>query len=254
MVWNPDRYLRFADLRTRPAIELLARVPAESPATVVDLGCGPGNSTRLLADRWPSAAIVGLDSSAEMCDRARGDHPDLVFIEGDITEWEPDQPVDVLFSNAALQWIPDHLDLLPRLLGFVAPGGSLAIQVPNNHDRPAHSEAHRIVRTEFPDLDGILADRREYDPVRHYDTLAGPGVSVDSWQTTYLQVLSGDDPVVSWTSGTFLRPLLTALEGDPRRERFLELYAEAMRRAYPPRADGATVFDFPRLFAVATKV
>jgi trans-aconitate 2-methyltransferase len=254
MAWNPDRYLRYADLRTRPAVELLTRVPVESPATVVDLGCGPGNSTRLLANRWPTASIVGLDSSIEMCARARTDHPDLTFVEGDIAHWEPDGPVDVIFSNAALQWIPDHLALLPRLLGFVAPGGSLAVQVPNNYDRPAHSEGHRIVRTEFPELDGILPDRRRFDPVAHYDALAGPGISLDIWETTYAQVLTGDHPVVDWTSGTFLRPLLVALDGDPRRDRFLELYTQAMAVAYPRRADGATVFAFPRLFVVATKV
>jgi trans-aconitate 2-methyltransferase len=253
MAWSPDRYLRFGDLRTRPAVELLARIPTESPATVVDLGCGPGNSTRLLADRWPNASLVGLDSSTEMCDRARNDHPDLTFVEGDIVDWEPDSPVDVIFSNAALQWIPDHLVLLPRLLGLVAPGGSLATQVPNNYDQPAHSEAHRIVRTEFPDLDGILPDRRRFDPIRHYEALAAPGVTVDIWETTYLQVLTGDDPVVEWTSGTFLRPLLTQLEGDPRRGQFLESYGASMGVAYPRRADGATVFEFPRLFVVATK-
>lgn len=254
MAWNPERYLRYAGLRTRPAVELLARVPTDAPATVVDLGCGPGNSTRLLADRWPSASVVGIDSSPEMCERARSDHPDLSFVEGDIVDWEPDTSIDVVYSNAALQWIPEHLSLLPRLLGFVTSGGSLAIQVPNNYDRLAHSEAHRIVRTRFPHLDGILPDRRRFDPRSHYDALAGPGVTVDVWETTYLQVLTGDDPVVEWTSGTFLRPLLAALEDSPAlRTEFLDDYQEAMRRAYPQRADGKTVFEFPRLFEVATK-
>ncbi|MBW2522710.1 MAG: methyltransferase domain-containing protein [Deltaproteobacteria bacterium] len=252
--WDPARYLQFSDLRTRPAAELLARVPVEDPTRVVDLGCGPGNSTALLAERWPTAEIAGIDGSDEMIRRARADNPALHFRVADITEWQPDEPVDVLFANAALHWIPNHVDLLPRLLGHVAPGGALALQVPNNFDRPAHTEAHRIVRESFPDLDGILPDRPVYEAQAHYDALAAEGVVVDVWQTEYLQPLTGPDPIVAWTSGTFLRPLLTALADAPdRKAAFLAEYSAAMRHAHPPRPEGVTLLPFPRLFAIAKK-
>lgn len=253
--WEPTQYLRFSDFRTRPAAELLARVPHDLPARVADLGCGPGNSTRLLGDRWPDAEVLGVDSSVEMVERAQADHPDLSFEVAEVSVWDPGHLVDVVFSNALLQWIPNHVELLPRLFSFVAPGGSLAVQVPNNFDRPAHVEGYRIVREHFPDLDGILPDRTVFDPEAHYDALAGEGIEVDVWTTIYLQPLTGDDPVVEWTSGTFLRPLLDELEPDPeRRAAFLSLYTEAMRKAYPRRADGVTLLPFPRLFAVATRV
>lgn len=253
--WDPERYLLFGDFRTRPAAELLGRIPASHPRVVVDMGCGPGNSTRLLADRWPEAEVVGVDNSPEMLERARADHRDLRFEDGDVTVWAPTGPVDVFFSNAALQWIPDHITLLPRMLAFVAPGGSLAIQVPNNFDRPAHSEGHRIVRELFPDLDGLLPDRPVFQPTEYYSALAPEGVRVDVWETIYHQPLEGEDPVVAWTSGTFLRPLLEALEDEPERKAaFLDLYADAMRRAYPVRDDGITLLPYRRLFAVATRL
>jgi trans-aconitate 2-methyltransferase len=170
-----------------------------------------------------------------------------------MVRWQPSEPIDVLFSNAALHWVPDHLTLLPRLLSCMAPGGSMALQVPNNFDRPAHTEGHRIVRESFPDLDGLLPDRAVFDAAEHYHALAGPRVTVDVWQTDYLQPLTGDDPIVEWTSGTFLRPLLDALADAPdRREAFLAEYSAAMHRAYPRRADGVTLLAFPRLFAVAS--
>lgn len=253
--WEPSQYLRFGDFRTRPAAELLARVPHETPARVADLGCGPGNSTRLLGDRWPDAEVVGIDSSEEMVERARADHPDLRFEVTEVASWDPGHLVDVVFSNALLQWIPNHVELLPRLFSFVAPGGSFAMQVPNNFDRPAHVEGYRIVREHFPDLDGILPERSLFNPLNHYEALAGEGVVVDVWTTTYLQPLTGENPVVEWMSGTFLRPLLDVLVNDPeRREAFLGLYTDAMRSAYPSRADGVTLLPFPRLFAVASRV
>jgi len=253
--WNPARYLHFSDLRTRPAAELLARVPVEAPRRVVDLGCGPGNSTALLAERWPEAEILGIDSSDEMIARARADHPTIDFETADLTVWAPAGSVDVVFANAALHWIPEHLKLFPKLLSWVAPSGALAVQVPNNFDRPAHTEGHRIVRESFPDLDGILPDRAVFDPAAHYDALAGPGVTVDVWTTEYVQPLTGDDPIVAWTSGTFLRPLLDALADAPdRKAAFLAEYSAAMGRAHPRRADGVTLLPFPRLFAVATLV
>lgn len=254
MTWDPALYLAFGDLRTRPAADLLARVPHPSPVTVVDLGCGPGNATRLLADRWPDADVLGIDSSETMLQRARADHPDLRFELGNMTEWAPAEPVDVVFANASLHWLPDHTDRLRPLLAHVAPGGSLAMQIPNNSDQPSHAEAHRIVRERFPDLDGILSDRPVFTLTEHYDALAGPDVIVDVWQTTYLQPLAGPDRIVEWTSSTFLRPLLAALADDlERRAAFLDTYGDAMAAAYAVGADGMVLLPFPRLFAVATK-
>ena len=254
MAWSPAEYLRFRDHRTRPAVDLLARVPQSNPRDVVDLGCGPGNSTRLLADRWPGASVVGVDNSPEMLRRARADHPDLRFSEADVANWAPGKPVDVLFSNALLQWIPDHLTLLPRLMAHVG-RGSLAIQVPNNFDRPAHTEGHRIVREMFPDLDGLLPDRPVFSGDDYHDALSAEDVHVDVWQTEYLHTLHGEDPVVEWTSSTFLRPLLDVLSTNAERRRsFLDAYADSMRSAYPRRQDGLTFFPFPRVFAVATRL
>lgn len=253
MTWDPSLYLAFGDLRTRPARDLLSRVPHPSPTSVVDLGCGPGNSTRLLADRWPAANVVGIDHSPAMLERARTDHPDLRFESRDIAEWSPPEPVDVLFANASLHWLSDHLGHLRSLLGHTAPGGSLAMQIPNNTAEPSHAEARRIVRERFPDLDGILSDRRLFTLEEHHDALAGPDVVVDVWETTYLQPLDGPDRVVAWTSSTFLRPLLAAFEDDGRRHAFLDEYESAMAEAHPVGRDGALLLPFPRLFAVATK-
>lgn len=254
MTWDPSLYLTFGDLRTRPAADLLGRVPHPAPVTVVDLGCGPGNSTRLLADRWPDADVLGIDASETMLERARADHPDIRFDLGDITKWAPAQPVDVVFANASLHWLPDHTTRLRPLLDHVAPGGSLAMQIPNNSDEPSHAEARRIVRERFADLDGILSDRPVFTLEEHYDALAGPGIVVDVWESTYLQPLAGPERIVEWTSSTFLRPLLAALADEPeRRAAFLDAYGESMAASYPTGADGMVLLPFPRLFAVATR-
>jgi trans-aconitate 2-methyltransferase len=255
MAWDPDRYLRFGDLRTRPAAELLARVPHTSPSDVVDLGCGPGNSTVLLADRWPRARVLGIDNSEAMLRRARRDHPDLEFALGDVEVWAPDEPYDVVFANAVLQWVDDPIGVLRRMMQAVGGRGSLAVQVPNNFDGPSHTEAHRIVRESFPELDGILPDRSPFEPADWYDVLATADVAVDVWQVTYVQPLRGDHPVADWTSGTFLRPLLGSADVSPEvAGEFMDRYRAAMAASYPMRADGVTLLPFPRLFVVATRL
>lgn len=255
MTWDPDRYLRFGDLRTRPAAELLARVPHPSPREVVDLGCGPGNSTVLLADRWPQARVLGIDNSESMLQRARRDHPGLEFALDDLESWDPEEPFDVVFANAVLQWVADPIGTLRRLMQAVGERGSLAIQVPNNFDGPSHAEAHRIVRESFPELDGILPDRSPFEPADWYDALGSAEVAVDVWQVTYLQPLRGDHPVADWTSGTFLRPLLDSAQVSPETAgEFLDRYRTAMTAAYQMREDGVTLFPFPRLFLVATRL
>jgi trans-aconitate 2-methyltransferase len=254
--WDPDRYLTFADERGRPFVELVARVRAERPRTVVDLGCGPGNLTTLLADRWPDAHVVGLDSSPEMVERARGLDDRVVFDVADLRDWEPvstgstNDGVDVLVSNATLQWVPDHLDLLPRLVGSVAPGGWFAFQVPGNFDEPSHT-----IRTELAaetpyaaHTDGVAVPS-SHDPATYLDALADLGCTVDAWETTYLHVLTGDDPVFTWVSGTGARPTLQALPGDLR-PRFEAEFKKRLAAAYP-RHEYGVVLPFRRIFVVA---
>lgn len=252
--WDPERYLTFADERGRPFVELLARVGATAPAAVVDLGCGPGNLTRLLADRWPEADITGLDTSAEMVERARADVPELAFEVGDLRGWRAARPVDVLVSNATLQWLPDHLDLLPGLLDQVAPGGWLALQVPGNFEEPSHV-LRRELAAEAPYADHVagVIHPDSHDPAAYYDALARPDVEVDVWETTYTHVLSGPDPVFTWVSGTGARPTLQALP-DALRADFVAEFQRRLAAAYPVRQDGTVLLPFRRIFAVAHRV
>ena len=253
MSWNPDVYMKFANERTRPAMELLARVPIVQPQRVVDLGCGPGNSTAVLAARWPDAEIEGLESSPDMLAKARDSKLRATWTEGDVESWSPPTPYDVVFSNATLHWIADHRALLPRLMSHVAKGGALAFQVPRNFDAPSHV-LMREVANGGP-WAGKLANARQVNvlpPNRYFDILAPLSASLDLWETTYLHVLEGDDPVLSWVSGTGLRPFVQPLDADER-ETFLAEYRARLREAYPRRADGKTLFPFQRLFAVARR-
>ncbi|HEU5038634.1 MAG TPA: trans-aconitate 2-methyltransferase [Nocardioides sp.] len=248
--WDPERYLTFADERGRPFVELLARVGAAAPRTVVDLGCGPGNLTALLADRWPDASVVGLDSSPEMVGAARATDARVAFDVADLREWAPEAPVDVLVSNATLQWVPGHLDLLPRLVSAVAPGGWLAFQVPGNFDEPSHT-----IRAELAAEEPYAAHTRgvavpsSHDPAVYLDALAGLGCRVDAWETTYLHVLTGPDPVFTWVSGTGARPTLQALPDDLR-PAFEEEFRRRLAAAYPEQPYGV-VLPFRRIFVVA---
>lgn len=251
MSWNPSLYLRFADLRTRPAADLLARVPVETPNRVVDLGCGPGNSTALLAARWPEAGLTGLDNSPAMLDEARASGVPAEWVLGDIAAWRPDAPCEVIFSNAALQWL-DGLDaLLPRLMGFVAPGGIFAFQVPANFDAPSHALMREVA--EDARWRAKLAGVRQFErltPETCYALLKPSAAALDIWQTDYLQTLEGEDAVYRWVSGTGLRPFLDALAAEECAD-FIRLYKARLNAAYPPRDDGVTLFPFSRLFAVA---
>jgi trans-aconitate 2-methyltransferase len=253
MVWNPQTYLAFADERTRPAAELLARVPDESPARVIDLGCGPGNSTALLRARWPGAALEGLDSSPDMLAQARKEGVEANWIFADVASWSPPAAYDVMFSNATLQWLGDHAALLPRLMGFVKPGGTFAFQVPHNMDAPSHA-LMRETAAQGP-WAAKLQNIREVAvlaPDAYYAILAGHAASVDIWETEYLHVLRGEDAVYHWVSGTGLRPFVNALAG-AERDAFIAAYKNKLSAVYPPRADGSTLFPFKRLFAVARR-
>jgi trans-aconitate 2-methyltransferase len=251
MSWDPKKYLVYADERTRPAADLLARVPVASPARVADLGCGPGNSTALLAARWPQARIDGVDSSDAMLKRARASGVRANWILADLADWTPDAPYDVVFSNAAYQWLPDHASLLPRLSSFVEPGGAFAFQVPCNFNAPSHVLMREVA--EAGPWAAKLRNVREASVLgadAYYGILAPFARRLDIWETTYLQVMEGDDPVFDWVSATGLRPFVQALE-DEERGAFTDVYRARLREAYPKRADGKTLFPFQRLFVVA---
>ncbi|HKD47344.1 MAG TPA: methyltransferase domain-containing protein [Rhizomicrobium sp.] len=253
MSWNPSTYLTFAEQRTRPAAELLSRIRAENPARVIDLGCGPGNSTALLAARWPKTYLEGLDNSPAMLAEASASGVTATWVEADLAEWAPAQPYDVIFSNATLQWLPGQDRLLPRLISFVKAGGTFAFQVPVNFDAPSH----RLMRetAQDPRWRERLSTVREIERGRakdYYALLKPHAPSLDIWQTKYLQVMEGEDAVYRWVSGTGLRPFLDALVGE-QRDAFIALYKAKLNQAYPRRADGSTLFPFERLFVVAEK-
>ena len=254
MTWNPERYLAFSDQRTRPAIDLLTRVPLQQAERVADLGCGPGNSTRLLVERWPAAMVIGIDSSSDMLASARRSVVGATWVEADITAWMPERGLDLLYSNAALHWVGDHESLLPRLLGCVRPGGVLAVQMPRNFEAPSHALL-RATAEGGPWADrlaGILNWRPVAAPERYYGLLAPGAAVLDIWETVYLHVLEGEDPVLSWTRGTALRPIMQALDASDGAA-FEAAYAARLREAYPRRADGRTLFPFRRLFIVAQR-
>jgi trans-aconitate 2-methyltransferase len=253
--WDPERYLTYADERGRPFVELVARIGADAPRTVVDLGCGPGNLTRLLRERWPGAEVTGIDSSPKMIAKAVESGSGVGFAVGDLRTWAPVEPVDVLVSNATLQWVPGHLDLLPGLLGSVAPGGWLAFQVPGNFDEPSHT-IRSALAAESPYAEHVAgaATPDAHDAATYLAALAPLGCVVDAWETTYLHVLRGEDPVFTWVSGTGARPTLQALEhADPAlRTAFEQEFKRRLRAAYPDSGHGV-VLPFRRVFVVAHK-
>ena len=253
--WDPQQYLRHAGERARPFADLLGRVDAAGPRRVVDLGCGEGALTASLASRWPDAEVTGVDSSAEMLAAAEAHAVPgrLAFVAGDVRDWSPaGSPLDVVVSNAVLHWVPGHAELLRRWAGWLSPGGWLAVQVPGNFRAPTHALLTELCRSPewagrlddvAPDPDAVL------DPAAYLDVLTGAGLEADVWETTYLQVLSGRDPVLSGVSGTVLRPVLARLDERDAAE-LTGQYAAALRRAYPRRPDGSTVLPFRRVFAV----
>ncbi len=257
-MWDPGQYQHFADERSRPFFDLLARVGAQDPRLVVDLGCGPGTLTATLASRWPGAQVHGIDSSAEMIEAARAlpaaQGHRLSFALGDVREWEPGGGVDVIVSNAVLQWVPDHLSVLARWAGFLAEGGWLAFQVPGNFGQPSHAALRELAGSGrwHPLLAGVSLNRQSAGPAEYLDLLARAGLAVDAWETTYLHLLHGDDPVLDWYKGTGLRPVLAALPPGQAAE-FLDQYRARMREAYPAAPYG-TVFPFRRVFVVARRL
>lgn len=255
-MWDANQYLKFAQERARPFLDLLAQVPCEHPAAIVDLGCGAGNLTRLLAERWPAACVVGIDTSAEMLAQAQKHALPgrLEFVQADLASWSPPAPVDLLVSNAALQWVPDHERLLTRFAGILARGGVLAVQVPDRFQGPTQAALDDTVADPrwSAHLTGIGLHKDSVRPLDWYvERLHDLGFKVNAWQATYLHVLTGASPVLEWMKGTAVRPLLAALP-EALRESFLLALGERFARAYPPRRD-KTLFPFPRLFFVGRR-
>lgn len=261
MKWDPTRYVQFADHRNRPFFDLTGRITAEAPSRVVDLGCGPGNLTRSLAERWPGATVSGLDASAEMIATATGQQlaPNLDFGVVDATTWMPEPDTDVVVSNAMLQWIPEHRELIPRWLGALRPGAWFAAQMPGNFGSPSHTVMRTLADTPrwSPQLAGVLRHRDAVgEPDDYLRLLLDAGFEADVWETTYSQVLSGPDPVLDWVRGTALRPVLARL-GAADAAAFEAEYSALAAEAYPsmPGPDGSelTVFPFRRIFMVGRK-
>jgi len=251
--WDSTEYLRFSSERTQPAIDLVARIGLAAPRRIVDLGCGPGNSTVVLARRWPAAALVGLDSSSSMIAAAQKAYPAQTWLAADIATWTAPAPFDLVFSNAALQWVPDHARLIPQLFAQVAAGGAFAFQVPANFEAPPH----RLMR----EVGASPAWRAHFQPPPrewhahapefYYDLLAPLASRVELWTTDYVHILDGVDGIVGWYRGTGLRPWLDALPDDSTREHFLADYRSALAPYFPPQPDGKVLFPFKRLFVVA---
>lgn len=249
--WNPEQYLRFGDERARPFLELTARIGAVVPHRVVDLGAGPGVQTALLTERWPGAEVLAVDSSPEMIARART-VPGLVAELGDMRTWEPAEAVDVLITNAALQWVPGHLGLLPRLVAMLAPGGWFAMQVPGNFAEPSHALRRELAAREpYAEHLQDIASPASHDAATYLSALQRLGLEVDAWETTYLHVLHGPDPVFEWVSGTGARPTLQALPA-PLREQFATAFRRRLQEAYPETGHGV-VLPFRRIFAVGRR-
>ncbi|EXI75935.1 MAG TPA: methyltransferase domain-containing protein [Candidatus Accumulibacter phosphatis] len=253
MSWNPGQYLKFADARLQPALDLLARLGSIEARRIVDLGCGAGNVTRLLADRWPAAEIVGVDSDAAMLARAASTLPSVVWHRADVASWRADFSPDLLFSNAVLHWLPDHRELLPDLVGQLGVDGVLAVQMPANFGEPAHQILRELAdQRPWSDTLGDVRMGSVLPPVDYQQLLQPLCRRVDLWETTYWQVLSGDDAIIEWMRGTTLLPFMGRLDAATG-ERFLAAYRERLDVVYRRSRDGTTLFPFKRLFFVARR-
>ncbi len=253
--WNPALYRRFESERTRPAIELLARVPLAEAPYAVDLGCGPGNSTELLAARYRQAEIVGIDSSEAMLASARERLPGLRFERADVADWQPAQPPDLIFANAVLQWVPGHEMLFPRLFALLAPGGVLAVQMPDNLDEPSHRAMRELAA--LPPWSQWLAQaaalrEKPLAAGAYYDLLAPHAAAVDIWHTVYRHPMASPSAIVDWLRSTGLRVFVDPLP-EAQRAGYLSAYRERIAAAYPARSDGQRLLGFPRLFIVARR-
>jgi len=251
--WNAAHYLKFGDERTRAAVDLAARIKLETPSTIADLGCGPGNSTQILRARWPNAEIVGVDNSSEMLKSANQTFPGYDWLLADISDWKPDGRFDLLYSNAALQWIPNHNSLVRRLFETVSPGGVLAFQIPSSTYALVRSHIHEISRD--PMWDERMQEPRKAltmeRPEFYYDSLVKHASQLDIWETEYHHVMDSKDAIVDWISSTGLRPFLAALDNDDERNDFTRRLHEEVSNAHESRVDGKVLYPFRRTFVIA---
>jgi trans-aconitate 2-methyltransferase len=253
--WNAGQYLKFEDERTRPATDLLRRIPLAEIRTAADIGCGPGNSTELIVERYPNARVLGLDNSPSMLAKARERLPRATFEEVDIATWQPDERYDLIFANAVLQWLPDHPSLLARLVSFLDTGGCLAVQMPNNLNEPSHRLMEKVSR-EGPWAGKLASASQAREEIGsfedYYSWLQRTGCSVDIWQTTYVHPLADAGAITEWFKSTGLKPYLDPLSPTEQSE-YLDRYRAEIEKAYPAQQDGKVLLRFPRLFFVAQR-
>ena len=251
--WNPALYSRFSDERTRPAVDLISRIQIEPPRSVVDLGCGPGNSTSVLRERWPQARMVGVDNSREMIEAARVAYPAGEWVLADVEHWEPDGLLDLVSSNATLQWLHDHASLVVRLFGWVAPGGALAFQVPSADFAAVRALTHEVAGDSIwvERMTGALTALTMESAAFYYAYLAPIARSLDIWETEYLHILPSRASIVEWISHTLLLPFLNALDSEKERGAFVRKLEERVEETYEANCDGSVLFPFRRLFVVA---
>ncbi len=251
--WDAKLYLQFANERARPAADLITRINHRNPAQIVDIGCGPGNSTEMLHERWPQAAITGVDNSPEMLAKAKAAHPEWNWVQADAATWKSKNLFDLVFSNAALHWLPNHAEMFPRLFRLVAPNGAFAIQMPGNF----HAATHTIMAAvaQEPRWRDILQNATEGVGVEtlafYYDLLQPLAASLDLWETEYLHILDGPEAILEWIRATGMRPYLQALPNEQQRKQFQDLCLDRFREAYPRRKSGAVLFPFRRIFVIA---
>jgi trans-aconitate 2-methyltransferase len=255
MDWNPQQYLKYKNARTQPSIDLVSRIDLTAPATIIDIGCGPGNSTQVLANRWPEAVVVGFDSSPSMIEKARSDHPDRQWLLGDAAKLTEENRYDLVFSNAALQWIPDHETLIPALLRLARKNGAVAVQAPRFNRMPIRDAIATVAGRESwkKHTEGVDSLFTYHDASFYYDRLAGVAARIDLWETTYVHVLESHRALIEFCRGAGMKPFLDALPTDSDRARFEDEVLEEAKKVYPQQVDGKVLFPFRRLFFVAYK-